>query len=104
MGMYVTLDLAKKHLNIEDAYDGDDAYIESLIEVAEEKVAKELCVSVEELTSIGGGKYIPAPRRQAILLSIGAYYAYREEVITIQSRPLEQGVKYLLSLYRDYSL
>ncbi len=101
--MYVTLELAKKHLNVEDEYEGEDLYIESLIAVAEGKVAKELCVTVDELATIDGGKDIPAPLRQAILLSIGAYYAFREEVTTIQSRPLEQGVKYLVSLYRDYS-
>lgn len=104
MGIYVTLDLAKKHLNVEDSYTDDDMYIESLIEVAEEKVAKELCVTVDALGSIDGGKSIPSPLKQAILLSIGAYYANREEVTTVQSRPLEQGVRYLTSLYRDYSL
>lgn len=104
MGIYVTLDLAKKHLNVEDSYTDDDMYIESLIEVAEEKVAKELCVTVDALGSIDGDKGIPSPLKQAILLSIGAYYANREEVTTVQSRPLEQGVRYLTSLYRDYSL
>lgn len=101
---YVDLQLVKRHLNVEDDFTEDDEYIELLVSVAEEKVAKELCVAVEDLVAIDGGKDIPAPLKQAILLSVGGYYEYREEITTIQSRPLEQGVKYLTSLYRDYSL
>lgn len=100
---YVTLELAKRHLNVEEVYTDEDAYIESLIDVAEAKVAKELCMSLDELATIDGGEEIPAPLKQAMLLSMGAYYANREEVTAIQTRPLEQGVKYLVSLYRDYS-
>ena len=101
--MYVTLELAKMHLNVEASYEGEDLYIESLIEVAEEKVAEELCMTVEALAGVGRGEGIPAPLRQAILLSIGLYYNNREEVTYIQSKPLEQGVKHLVALYRDYS-
>lgn len=100
---YVTLELAKHHLNVEESYTGEDFYIESLIDVAEAKVAKELCMKLDELATIDGGEEIPAPLRHAMLLSIGAYYANREEVTVIQTRPLEQGVKYLISLYRNYS-
>lgn len=100
--MHVTLDEAKKHLNVEQEYTEDDNYIETLIDVAEAKVAKELCVKVEELATIEeGSKLIPHPIKQAILLNIGMYYANREEVTYTQSKPLEQGSKYLLALYRD---
>lgn len=101
---YVDLQMAKRHLNIESGFEEDDEYIQMLISVAEEKVAKELCVSAEELATIDGGEDIPAPLKHAILLSVGAYYAFREDITTVQSRPLEQGVKYLTQLYRDYSL
>ena len=36
--MYIQLDLAKKHLNIEEDFTEDDEYILSLIEVAESAV------------------------------------------------------------------
>lgn len=102
--MYVTLDEAKKHLNVEQEYTEDDNYIETLIDVAEAKVAKELCVKVEELATIEeGSELIPHPIKQAILLNIGMYYANREEVTYTQSKPLEQGSRYLLALYRDYT-
>ena len=100
---YVTLELVKKHLNVEEAFSDDDKYITMLADVAEAKVSKELCIGVEELATIGGGKEIPPPLVQAILLSIGLYYANREEVTYVQTKPLEQGVKYLVSLYRDYT-
>lgn len=51
---YLDLQLVKKHLNVELDYKDDDDYIQSLVEVAEEKVAKELCITVSELASIDG--------------------------------------------------
>ena len=37
--MYITVDEAKKHLNIDDSFRDDDAYISALIQVAEDSVA-----------------------------------------------------------------
>lgn len=102
--MHVTLDEAKEHLNVEKEYTEDDIYIQALIDVAEAKVAKELCVKVEELATLEeGSELIPHPIKQAILLNIGMYYANREEVTYTQSKPLEQGSKYLIALYRDFT-
>lgn len=104
MGLYATLDMAKRHLNIEDAFTDDDLYIEGLISVAEEKVAAELCMSAENMADINKGGSLPAPLIQAILLTIGAYYTNREDITTVQTRPLEYGVKYLTQLYRNFTL
>lgn len=104
MGKYATLEMAKRHLNIEDTFTDDDSYINSLIDVAEEKVAKELCMDVDSLATLGSGNTIPPTILQAILLSIGGYYTNREDITAIQTRPLEYGVKYLTQLYRDYTL
>lgn len=105
MGLYATLEMAKRHLNIEDAFTEDDLYIGSLIDVAEEKVAAELCMSKEDMGSINGdGGTIPSPILHAILLTIGAYYTNREDITTVQTRPLEYGVKYLTQLYRNFTL
>lgn len=100
---YLTLDIVKKHLNIESEFTDDDSYIELLAEIAEEKVAKELCITVDELATIDGGKEIPKPLISAMLLSLGLYYSNREEATTIKTKPLEQGSKYLIGLYRDHS-
>lgn len=103
--MYITLDEAKKHLNVESDFTEDDTYITSLIEVAEDKVAAELCLkSTDDLNTVGGGEVIPPPLRQAILLTVGLYYNNREEVTVSQTHPLAQGALHLIQLYRDYSL
>lgn len=102
--IYVDLELVKRHLNLESSFTEDDSYLESLIEAGEENVAKDLCVTVEELETIGGGNRIPAPLRHAILLTIGAFYSNRESVTSARLQELPRGVKYLTELYRNYSL
>lgn len=104
MGRYATIEMAKRHLNIEDAFTEDDAYIEALISVAEEKVAAELCTSVEGLSSLTKEGDIPSTILHAILLTIGAYYTNREDITTVKTIPLEYGVKYLTQLYRNFTL
>ena len=104
MGRYAPLEMAKRHLNIEDAFTDDDDYIEALIEVAEERVAAELCMSADEMASINKDGGLPATLVHAILLTIGAYYTNREDVTTVQTKPLEYGVKHLTQLWRNYTL
>ena len=60
---YVELQLAKKHLNVEESFTEDDEYIKGLIEAAEAVVEKDIC---EELKTLSGedGKSLPAPLRQ----------------------------------------
>ena len=101
---YVDLELVKRHLNLESSFTEDDSYLESLIDAGEENVAKDLCVTVEELETIGGGSRIPAPLSQAIILTIGAFYSNRESVTNARLQELPRGVKYLTELYRNYSL
>lgn len=103
--MYITLDEAKKHLNVESDFTEDDSYITSLIEVAEAKVSAELCLkSTDDLKTLRGGEVIPPPIKQAIMLTIGLYYNNREEVTVSQTHTLAQGALHLIQLYRDYSL
>lgn len=95
----------KKHLNVESDFTEDDSYITSLIEVAEAKVAAELCLkSTDDLKTLRGGEVIPPPIKQAIMLTIGLYYDKREEVTVSQTHTLAQGALHLIQLYRDYSL
>ena len=102
--MYITLDEAKKHLNVESDFTEDDEYISSLIEVAEAKVAAEVMFeNMDDLNTIGGGEVIPPPIKQAIMLTIGLYYNNREEVTSSQTHTLTQGALHLIQLYRDYS-
>lgn len=98
---YVQLSEAKKHLNIEQYFGDDDAYIESLIESAEEFVAKDVCVPLKEMENEQGA--IPAPIRQAVLLIIGDFYAVRESVVLgtlVHKNPRYESI---IGLYRNYS-
>jgi len=98
----ITLDMAKKQCNVESWFTDDDSYIELLCSVAEEKVARELNITTEELLQLGENG-VPKPLVQAMLLTIGHYYKNREEAVSATSKPLEQGSKWLVDLYRDYS-
>jgi uncharacterized phage protein (predicted DNA packaging) len=101
---YVDLPLVKRHLNVESDFLEDDDYIQTLIETAEENIAKDLCITVEELATIDGSTKIPAPLRHAILLTIGTYYSNRENVSTAKLQEIPRGARYLTELYRNYSL
>lgn len=97
----ITLAEAKRHLNVEDDFTEDDRYIEGLIDVAQEVVAQDICVPLEELEGKAGG--VPAPLRQAMLLLIGNYYASRESVafgVLVQDT---KAYRHLIGRYRDYS-
>ena len=98
---YVTLEEAKKHLNIDADFTDDDDYVTSLISAAEKVVALDICVPLEELEEEPGK--IPAPLRQAVLLMVGNYYVSRESLVfgaVVHETP---SYKHLIGLYRDYS-
>ena len=53
--MYIQLDLAKKHLNIEEDFTEDDEYILSLIEVAESAVRVHVNEDFASIAEKNGG-------------------------------------------------
>lgn len=93
------LNEVKLHLQIDNDYIGDDEYLMSLIEVAEEIVSQHINRSLDEYTPA-----LPAPIKQAILLLIGNYYSNREPIVigTITNK-LPLSYEYLLSPYIKYS-
>lgn len=101
MSGYISLEEAKKHLNIEAEFTDDDKYISDLVSAAEYVVAEDICTPLKEIEDEEGE--IPPPLRQAILLMIGTFYASRETIafgVLVNTVPT---YKYLISLYRDYS-
>lgn len=94
------LDLAKKHLNIEDSFTEDDEYILGLIGVAEQAVRVHVNEDFEVLAESNGG-CLPAPITQAILLMVGNLYQNREPVGT-REHHLPYNYQYLIDLYRNY--
>lgn len=97
--MYVTLEQAKKHLNIDADFIEDDGYISMLISVAEEATEKHLNIEFKEEFGNDG---LPTPLIQAMLLLIGTLYANRESVADKAMSKVEHTYEYLLTLYRNY--
>lgn len=73
---FLTLDEAKKHLVVE--HSDDDAYIETLVDAAEQAIENYLERELDEIL-IGG--YLPAPVKHCIKLYIGTLYNNRESVV-----------------------
>lgn len=79
MSDQISLAIARKHLNIEEGYDADDAYIAGLITAARRKV------ELDTRRTFGGNAPTlvdddAALAAQAVLLIIGHWYANREAV------------------------
>lgn len=98
--MYIDLDTAKKHLNIEPDFIEDDEYILGLIDAAEQAVRVHTNEDFDVLAEKNGG-CIPAPILQAILIMIGNFYQNREPLGTNRTE-LPLSARYLIDLYRNY--
>ena len=99
--MYITLDLAKKHLNLESSFTEDDEYIMMLIDAAEQAVQVHTCDTLETIAERNGG-CIPTPIISAMLLEIGNLYQNRETNI-LKGSPNNFAYRYLIDLYRNYN-
>jgi uncharacterized phage protein (predicted DNA packaging) len=99
--MYIQLDEAKKHLNIEDDFTEDDEYIMSLISVAESAVRVHINDDFETIAEKNGGS-LPAPILQAALLMIGNLYQNRE-ILGTKLQALPYNYQYLIDLYKNYN-
>lgn len=99
--MYITVDEAKKHLNIDDSFRDDDAYISALIQVAEDSVAQHLDYALDDLVVDGN---LPSAIKHSILLMVGNLYANREPVAYSAANKVPYTMEYLLGLYKHYYL
>ena len=96
--MHVTLEEVKRHLQIEAEYEGDDFYINSLIEASEVAAANHLKYdSLDDAFPV-----LPLPVKHAILLMVGNLYANREPVAFAQSYRVPLSYEYLLGPYVKY--
>lgn len=98
--MYITLTLAKQHLNLEQDFHDDDQYIMGLIGVCEEAVRVSVNEDFDVIAQKNGG-CLPSPIIQAMLLLLGSMYQNRE-IAVIKTREYPFGYEYLISLYRNY--
>lgn len=99
--MFVTLEIAKKHLNIDKSFTDDDAYILSLIKVAEDAVAKNSNKALKEMM-VGGE--LPPSIIHSILLLVGNLYNNREATTYSTISEVPFGFKYLVNLNRKFSV
>lgn len=99
--MYVTLKLAKKHLQIDDSYTDDDAYITGLIQVAEDAVSQHLDIALQDLLVDG---ILPSAIVHSILLMVGNLYATREPIAYGSVTKVPYTLEYLLGLYKQYNI
>lgn len=97
--MYITLQEAKKHLQIDADFTDDDNYIITLIQVAEDSVSQHLDIALRELLSDG---QLPSAVRHSILLMVGNLYANREPVAYTSVVKVPYTLDYLLGLYKRY--
>jgi hypothetical protein len=96
--MYLSLDDVKLHLNIELEYAGDDRYIVSLIEAAEDIVSRDLNIDFSRCFVAEAD--IPQGIRQQIKILVATMYNNREGVGN--GVPLPLSYNYLSGLYRNF--
>lgn len=98
--MYVTLEEAKKQLQIDQSYSGDNTYIEFLIGVAEDAVERTIKT---ELSSFNGeGITFPPSLKHAILLYVADLYANRESIAYTNVSKVPFTFEYLLAPFINY--
>lgn len=98
---YLTLELIKKHLNLDEDFTDDDSYLEMLGNVVETVTERHIDDSFELIMLRDRGKF-PDALMEAMLLLLGTYYNNRESVAFVSSSELPQSYLYLLSLYQNY--
>lgn len=97
---YVTLADLKTHLKVE--VNTDDAYLTSLIGVAEVAIGNELGKPLSYFEDGSGN--IPAPLTQAIMLQCGDLYNNRESVAFVTPNEVPRTLGYLLAPYKKYDV
>lgn len=99
--MYVTLEQAKKHLNIDDSFKDDDKYILDLIKVSEDAVEKNTDIALSEQIVDG---QLPSTIVHSILILVGNFYNNREATSYSVPSEVPFAYKYLINLNRNFEV
>ena len=94
----VDIALLKMHVRADDFSD-DDAYLQHLLDAAEQYVCEATNRTSEELAELGGGK-LPVTLQQAVLLIAGHWYNQREAVSGVQMAEVPYTLQALIKPYR----
>lgn len=96
---YVTLEALKQHLRVE--FTADDAYLTTLIDVAEVAIGNELG---KPLSEYAADNTLPTPLQHAIKLLAGDLYNNRESVAFATPHEVPRTLDYLLQPYKVYNV
>lgn len=94
--MEITLDEIKQHLNIEKDWNGENQYLQSLLDAAKVVVQKHICDDID-----GMSEEQKKPLIHAIKLLVGTLYMNRESLSNLNKA--NHSYEYILSLYKNYS-
>lgn len=97
----MTLNEVKKHLNIDESFTEDDDYITSLIKVAEDAVAKNENIALNNMIEDGE---LPPSVKHSILLLVGNLYNNREATSYSVPSEVPYAYKYLVNLNRNFTV
>ena len=100
--MYLTVEDAKKHLNIDATFTDDDAYISDLIDVAEDAVQHHIDRPLAEIETAPGK--LPPAVLHAVRFLVGQLYAHREPAAFASAVEIPYTYSYLISLYKRYTI
>ena len=95
--MEITLDELKQHLNIEKDWNGENEYLQSLLDAAKVVVQKHIC----EDDIDGMSEEQKKPLAHAIKLLVGTWYMNRESLSNLNKG--NHSYEYILSLYKNYN-
>ena len=96
--MISTIEELKYNLNIEQEYTDEDAYLLSLLEVAEEAVFNFLD---KKKSSFGS---MPASIRHAVIILASQWYENRTPIAFAASSHLPYSLEFLLAPYRNITI
>lgn len=97
----ISLQMLKKHLNIEAEFTEDDSYLEILSDSAVVFVEKYLDDSLELIANDNGGE-LPPSLKLAIFILVADWYAYRESVTNLSVNKLPYSLIFILNQFRCY--
>ena len=94
---FVTMEMIKTHLNIEQEFKLEDNYLMHLRDVSFQVVQNHIC---SDLATLNGHKETIG---HAMLLLIGTLYLQRESIGTSSMKECPHTLEYILSLYKNYN-
>ena len=95
--MEITLDEIKQHLNLEKGWNGENQYLQSLLDAAKQVVQLHICDSIDSKTSEE-----QLPLAHAIKLLVGTWYMNRESLSNLSKGNHSYEYEYILSLCKNY--